>query len=54
VVDRDENPQIIKKIGFTECTLGGLFGSQNKTLILDVMDNNKANGKLILRCDLEF
>ena len=54
IVDRDHNPNKIQKIGTVECILGSLFGSQNKTLILDIKQNNKVFGKLILRCDLEY
>jgi len=32
IVDRDKNPNLIKEIGYVECTLGTLFGSANKTL----------------------
>lgn len=27
IVDRDENPNLVKEVGTVECTLGALFGS---------------------------
>ena len=49
----DKNSNEVDFIGSCECQLGTLFGSRNKTLILEIKNNNKAQGKLILKCELE-
>lgn len=51
-MDRDNDPNLIKFIGSAQTTVGALFGSKNKTMILEILNKsgNKC-GKLILRCD---